>query len=277
MKIRSLVLLLLLVPFLIAQAQDPFKVVVKGKGEPVLLFPGLGCTGEVWNETVALLSQQHECHIFTFAGFGGVAPIATPWLSTIKEGIVKYVKEKKLNKPTLLGHSLGGTLSLWLAATEKETFKKAIIVDALPAIAPLIMTDYKGEIIPYDNPQSKAMLQMDSTAFANMSGQTIQYMCLNKEKQSTLLNWMKRADRKTYVYSYIDLLNLDLRKDIATIQIPVIVLAATYPDLATVQKTYQAQFENLPSAQIYYADHSAHFIMYDQPTWFINKIKEEIQ
>jgi pimeloyl-ACP methyl ester carboxylesterase len=267
-------LLLFLAVFLAAQAQVPFKVIVKGKGEPILLFPGFGCSGDVWNETVAVLSQKYECHIFTFAGFGDVASIPTPWLSTIKAGIVNYVKDKKLNKPTLLGHSLGGTLSLWLVATEKETFKKAIIVDALPAMAAVMIPNYKGENIPYDTPQSKVLLGMDSTAFTTMSAQIVKTMCLNQEKHSTLLNWMKRADRKTYVYGYIDLLNLDLRTAIAAIKTPVVVLAATYPDLAAVQKTYNAQFEKLPSAQIYYADHSAHFIMYDQPTWFINKVKE---
>ena len=114
-------------------SQTSFKVEVKGKGAPVLLFPGFGCTGQVWDETVAEISKTHECHIFTFAGFGNVPAIENPWLATIKSEIISYVKVKKLKKPTLIGHSLGGTLSLWLASTETDLFKKAIIVDALPA------------------------------------------------------------------------------------------------------------------------------------------------
>jgi hypothetical protein len=39
-------------------SQIAFKVNVKGKGDPVLLFPGFGCTGELWNETVAELSKN---------------------------------------------------------------------------------------------------------------------------------------------------------------------------------------------------------------------------
>ncbi|WP_291287907.1 alpha/beta hydrolase [Flavobacterium sp.] len=278
MKTKSILLVVLLL--LISKpvfSQTAFKVEVKGKGAPVLLFPGFGCTGEMWNETVAELSKNYECHIFTFAGFGNVPPIESPWLSTIKNQVVSYVKTKKLKKATLIGHSLGGTLSLWLASEETNLFKKVIIVDALPASAALMIPNYKGEVIPYDNPQSKMMLAMDQKAFNAMNSQTVSYMCLNKEKQKTISEWMNAVDRKTYVYGYIDMLNLDLRNEIAKIKIPVVILAATNPDLATVQNTYKAQYEKLPSVKIYYAANSAHFVMYDQPEWFMEKIKSEIQ
>ena len=258
-------------------SQPSFKVEVKGKGDPVLLFPGFGCTGQVWDETVAEISKTNECHIFTFAGFGNVAPIEGPWFSTIKNEIISYVKSKKLKKPTLIGHSLGGTLSLWLASAETDLFKKAIIVDGLPASAALMIPNYKGEVIPYDNPQSKMMLAMDENAFNAMNAQSVSYMCFNKEKQKAIIEWMKIADRKTYVYGYIDMLNLDLRNEIAKIKIPVVILAATNPDLSTVQNTYNSQYKNLPSVKIYYAENAAHFVMYDQPVWFMEKVKSEIQ
>jgi len=72
------ILLMLLTSVTLASAQKSFQVEITGKGDPVLLFPGFTCPGEVWKETVDQLSKTHECHIFTFAGFGGVAPIDTP-------------------------------------------------------------------------------------------------------------------------------------------------------------------------------------------------------
>ena len=186
------------------------------------------------------------------------------------------VKTNKLIKPTLLGHSLGGTLSYWLAATEPDLFKKIIAVDALPCSAALMIPNYNGEKIPYDNPQSKMMLQMDEASFQAMNAQTVGFMCKNPEKQKIIIEMMKKADRKTYVNGYIDMLNLDLREEIAKIKIPVIILAATFPDQATVEKTYQAQFEKLPSVKIYYAENAAHFVMYDQPEWFLKNVKANL-
>lgn len=257
-------------------AQKSFEVTVKGKGAPILLLPGFGCIGELWNETVAELSKTNECHIFTFAGFGEVAPIESPWFSKIKDDVIQYVKTNKLIKPTLIGHSLGGTLSYWLASSEPDLFKKIIAVDALPCSAALMIPNYNGEIIPYDNPQSKMMLQMDDVSFNGMNAQQVQFMCKNPEKQKVIIEMMKKADRKTYVNGYIDMLNLDLREEIAKIEIPVIILAATFPDQATVEKTYQAQFEKLPSVKIYYAENAAHFVMYDQPEWFLNNVKANL-
>ncbi|KOY84691.1 alpha/beta hydrolase [bacterium 336/3] len=275
MKNRFLAFALILVSLVLkTNAQTSFQVTVKGKGTPILLFAGFGCSGELWNETVAELSKTNECHIFTFAGFGGVPAIETPWFSTIKDEVIQYVKTKKLKKPTLVGHSLGGTLSLWLASLEKEMFKQLILVDALPCSAALMIPNYKGEKIPYDNPRNKMMIEMDKTAFENMNKQMIGFMCKNKEKQPIITNWMNMIDRKTYIYSYVDMLNLDLREDIAKISVPVTILAATSPDLATVQKTYNTQYEKLPSVKIHYAENAAHFVMYDQPEWFMKKLKE---
>ena len=277
MKIKSLIFCFLLTSVLTANSQSAFKVVVSGKGQPILLFPGFGCTGEVWNDAVAELSKTHQCHVFTFAGFGNVPPIEGQWLAKIKDGIIAYVREKKINKPILLGHSLGGTLSLWLASVEPDMFSKIIAIDALPASAALMIPNYKGEPIAYNNPQSKMMLEMDSASFAAMNAQNVPYMCKNAEKQKVVIDWMNKADRKTYVHGYIDMLNLDLREEIAKIKIPVIVLGAANPDRATVEKTYKAQYVKLPSVVIHYAENSAHFVMYDQPNWLMDKLLDNLK
>jgi pimeloyl-ACP methyl ester carboxylesterase len=101
-------------------------------------------------------------------------------------------------------------------------------------------------------------------------------MCMNKDKHQQLIDWMITADRKTYVYGYVDLLKLDLREDIARIQVPVVVLAATFPSKQVVEKTWNTQLAKLPNKTIHYADNSAHFIMYDQPEWYLTKIKENL-
>jgi pimeloyl-ACP methyl ester carboxylesterase len=279
-KMKNLQLSLVIFFFLLlaqGHAQQAFKVEVSGKGQPVLLFPGFACTGDIWKETVQELSKQYECHVFTFAGFGGVPSIEKPWLPKIKDEVVAYVKKQQLEQATIIGHSLGGTLGLWLAATETGLFKKLIAVDALPCTGALMVPGYKAADMVYDNPYSRQMLNMDSAAFRKSAVQQTSFMMLNKAKQGMVVNWMMMADRQTYVYGYIDLLKLDLREDIASIKIPVVVLAATHPDKSMIEKTYNVQYEKLGSKTFYYAEKAAHFVMLDQPEWFMNKIKENIQ
>ena len=253
-------------------SQQSFEVVVKGEGAPVLLFPGFGCTGQVWDETVAEISKSKKCYIFTFAGFGNVKAIEKPWLATIKNDLEDYISKNNLQKSTLLGHSIGGTLSLWLASSNPDWFDKIVLVDALPASAALMIPNYDGTKIPYDNPQSKSMLTMNSADFEKSNNQSVGYMCNNKEKQKLIATMMNQSDRKTFVYGYIDMLNLDLRSELAKIKVPVTILAATFPNKDIVSKTYQAQYKNLPQVNVLYAENAAHFVMYDQPEWFINQL-----
>jgi pimeloyl-ACP methyl ester carboxylesterase len=278
LKRRSLFLVFVLIlHFSLGYAQSTFKVEVVGKGDPILLFPGFACTGDVWKDVTRELAKHHECHVFTFAGFGGVPPIGKPWLSKIKDAVVQYVHDLKLQEAIIIGHSLGGTLGLWLAATEPTLFKKIIVVDALPCMGTLMIPDYKADNIVYDNPYSKKLLEMDSAAFRSMAVQQCSFMMLNKEKQAEVVEWIMITDRPTYVYAYVDLLKLDLRKDLARIRIPVIVLAATHPGKAMIEKTYNEQYAKLSDKVFYYAEGSAHFIMYDQPQWLLSHITESLQ
>ncbi len=263
--------------FSLGYTQSAFKVEVVGKGDPILLFPGFACTGEVWKDVTGELAKRYECHVFTFAGFGSVPAIEKPWLLKIKDAVVQYVHDRKLQQAIIIGHSLGGTLGLWLAATEPTLFKKIIVVDALPCMGALMIPNYKADDIVYDNPYSKKLLEMDSAAFRAMAVQLSSIMILNKEKQAQVVDWIMTTDRSTYVYGYVDLLKLDLREDLARIKIPVIVLAATHPDRAMIEKTYNEQYTKLGVKVFHYAENSAHFIMYDQPQWFLSKITESVQ
>lgn len=274
---KFLFLVLFILSGISLNAQKSFEVKIIGKGDPVLLFPGFACTGEVWNETVKELSKTNECHVFTFAGFGGLEPIETPWLTKVKEGVAKYISEKHLEKSTLIGHSLGGTLSLWLASNDVFTFNKIIVIDALPSVGALMIPNFKSEYMVYDNPYNKQMLEMKDEAFNGMATQMASGMTSNSEKQKLIRDWILMADRKTYVYGYTDLMKLDLRETIANIKAPVSILAATLPyGEETVKKTYEGQYKSLKNYSIKFAKDSAHFIMYDQPEWLINTIKQEL-
>lgn len=275
---HKLIVSLLSLSFSLVSAQyKAFEVEVSGTGQPILLFPGFTCTGEVWEETVAELSKTHECHVFTFAGFGEVPPLEKPWLPKIKTAVQEYTKEKRLVDPIIIGHSLGGALGLWLATEENHPYSKLIVVDALPATGALMIPDFKSENMAYESPWNRQLLEMEEAAFEQMATQMASGMVLDTEKHPLLKQWIINADRETYVYGYTDLLKLDLRQDIARIDIPVTILAATHPyGLEMAKSTYEAQYQALDNYAIAFAEGAAHFIMYDNPTWFLDHIKKNL-
>lgn len=277
-RVSKIAFLLFLGSMFLVRAQSPaFEVSVVGEGSPVLLFPGFTCTGAVWDDTVSELSKEYECHVFTFAGFGEVPPIQKPWLPKIKEEIEAYVAFRELQNPIIIGHSLGGTLALWLASEENHPFSKLILVDALAATGALMIPNYNSDQIAYDTPYNKQQLEMSKEDFGKMADQMATGMTLNKEKQGQIKEWMLQADRETFVYGFTDLLKLDLRESIANISIPVTILAASHQYGETMaRKTFSEQFKNLKDYKIEFAADAAHFVMYDQPIWFLEKVKKSL-
>lgn len=277
-RIKSILLIAIGVISLSLTAQNKaFEVKISGAGEPILFFPGFACPGDVWKDIVSEVSKTNTCYVFTFAGFGNVPAIDKPWLPKIKEDISQYIIENRLQKATIIGHSLGGTLGLWLASEAPFDFKKVIVVDALASTGALMIPDFDSETIVYDSPLNQKLLDMDAKSFETMVDQMVPGMSLNKDKHELIKAWILNTDRKTYVYGYTDLLKLDLRDALANITVPVTILAATQPyGEENVKKTYAGQYKNLDKYTIKYATASAHFIMFDQPDWLLTNIIEEL-
>ena len=98
-------------------AEYPFAAKVTGTGKPMILIPGLCCSGEVWDGTVAHFKDRYECHVLTLAGFAGqpAAKGEGSYSEMIAKGIAKYARDKRLDKPAIVGHSLGGFIVFKLA------------------------------------------------------------------------------------------------------------------------------------------------------------------
>ena len=99
-----------------------FEVAVEGSGPPVILVPGLATTGEVWRGTVERLRDRYQLHVLTLAGFGGPEPIGAPFLPRVAAALAEYVDERRLERPVLVGHSLGGFVSLLAASSTPDRF-----------------------------------------------------------------------------------------------------------------------------------------------------------
>src|SRR5690606_27711476 len=108
-------------------------VQVAGSGSKIILIPGLASSGKVWDETVAELSKNHECHVLTLPGFADNPATSMPdgFLVAMEGLLTQYINEQP-GKVTMIGHSLGGFLSLRLSKSIPEKIERAIIVDSFP-------------------------------------------------------------------------------------------------------------------------------------------------
>lgn len=250
---------------------NAFEVKVSGRGRPILLIPGLSSTGEVWDQTVESLQQTHECHVVTLAGFGGRPRVEGPFLPRVRDELIAYVKARGLERPILVGHSLGGTLALWIAATEPTLVGGVVAVDGVPFLPALVNPSVNEDA---SRPQAEALRQryqaMSAEQFAQANQAALQAMVTSPEDLSRLLRTANSSDPSAVGQAVAELLSNDLRDDVAAIRAPVLLLAAapwaTTPQLqAGAVAAYEAQLANVPQRQVVLVPNARHFLMYDAP------------
>jgi pimeloyl-ACP methyl ester carboxylesterase len=285
-RLLSLPLLALVLTFLlvskIAGAQNFFTTEVKGKGRPVILIHGLYCNGDVWKETVEHYQQNYECHILTLAGFGGNAPnLNDTFLRSVKDDIVAYAKNKKLKAPIIVGHSMGGFLSLWAASTEPTLFNKVIVVDGLPFMA---AAHTPGATEESAKPMAENMRTMMSNQTAEQvvqsQKQILSSMITDAHRIEQVAAIAAKADAQTQGQVMYEMFTTDLRTIIASIESPVLVLGSwiAYKNFGATHdstlKMFSTQMASVKNCKIELSDTSKHFIFYDDPTWFFTMVDD---
>ena len=272
MKKFCLLVLGVIVAVASALAQPAIQVKKAGKGDPVIFLPGFTCPGSVWNETISHLDKSYEAHVVSYAGFNGIAPIKMPWYESIKKEMIDYIKTQKLSNVRIVGHSMGGMLAMDLASELPDKIRSVVAVDALPCLRELWMPGVPASSLKYESPYNKQQLALTPEAMRQTATMMASGMTLKKDKTDSVLNWMLKADRETYVYGYTDILKIDLRDALTKVNAKTLILGAPFPDAATVTGNFEKQYVNLKNKSIAIADNSRHFIMFDQPEWFYLKV-----
>jgi pimeloyl-ACP methyl ester carboxylesterase len=267
---RSMLVALLLAATAQA-APRSFTVEVSGKGPPVILIPGLACGGAVWAPTVARYRDTHELHVLTLAGFAGRPATAAPLLATVRAELAAYIREHHLQKPVVIGHSLGGFLAVWLAATEPELVSRVVVVDALPFLPAAQMATATAQAV---EPQAKMMRDMlakaPPEAFVQQNRAALLTMVTDPKNVEPLAEMGKKSDQASVAQAMYELMTTDLRPLLSRVRAPTLVLAAA--DAPDVKATFEQQYAGLKGARIVLAEHARHFIFVDDAPFFFRQL-----
>jgi N-formylmaleamate deformylase len=262
-----------------ASAPAAFDVVVKGSGRPMILIPGLGCGGDVWDDAVSHFQSTYQCHVITLAGFAGTTAIEAPFLQQVRDGLRDYIRDRKLEKPVLIGHSLGGFLGFWMGVENPELVGPIIAVDGVPYYPALNDANVTPDLQrPVAEKFRQFLREQTPESFATMNKANLSRMITDPAKLKKVADQANKSDPKAVGQAIYELMTTDLRSQLPAIQAPVLLIAATDSQAAVKEQkrqteAYLTQMKTVPKHKVAFARKSRHFIHLDQPEFFIREVQ----
>jgi pimeloyl-ACP methyl ester carboxylesterase len=246
-----------------AQRFEPtrFTVEVAGRGPDVILIPGLTAGREVWRGTVAAL-PGYRYHLIQVSGFAGAAARgnrAGPIVAPLAEEIARYIADRRLDRPAIVGHSMGGTLAMMIAARRPGLAGRIMVVDMLPEPAGLFGGSASGW-----EPLSRTLGSMIATP----GGRRLFGAFMDAFSPPGSGNRLSDPDvvgRVTH-----ELMRTDVTGELPRIRTPMTVVYAS-PDprvRAAVDRQFAGAFASARGARLVRIDDSGHMVMLDQPARF---------
>jgi N-formylmaleamate deformylase len=261
----------------------PFKVEVTGHGPPMILIPGLGCSGEVWQETVAHFQDRYECHVLTLPGFAGQKAIDPPVVSSDRDAILRYIHEKKLSKPVIVGHSIGGFLAFSAASTSPDLVGPIIAVDGVPYLPALLDPTATPDNMRARGQQMRQMMKSAPPMQMQLqNAMALARMITKPADVERAKKWLDASDTNTIAEVMYEAFTTDLRPAVAKIKSPVLLIAAgadakTPEEKKAIEQSYRQQVSTLASVQVVTADKAKHFIMLDDPEFLFRQMETFLQ
>lgn len=122
----------------------------EGQGDvPLILVHGFAACIEYWQYNISALSQHHRVIAVDLLGFGkSDKPAINYSVRDFTQFLKAFLETLQIHEVVLIGHSIGGSISLAFALDYPETVKKLVLI-APPAFTQKVPLAYRLLCVPY--------------------------------------------------------------------------------------------------------------------------------
>jgi pimeloyl-ACP methyl ester carboxylesterase len=262
-------------------ASDRISVVTRGTGPDIILIPGLASHRDVWAGVADSLDDRYRLHLLQVNGFAGAAPRANadgPVSAPVAQEVARYIRASGLQRPAIIGHSMGGTIGMMLAARDTGSVGRLMVVDMTPSMAvmfgPAAATSEGLRKIA--DGMRDSILRQPIGSNTSMLEQMFSGMTHVPAMRKTLLQGLRDSHKPTVANAMRELIVTDLRPELARITAPVTLLYVQPPNVPIKPAEFDAatrqSWANLPKARLVRIEDSNHFIQMDQPGRFVSEV-----
>ncbi|HLI95266.1 MAG TPA: alpha/beta fold hydrolase, partial [Candidatus Baltobacteraceae bacterium] len=247
-------------------------------GKPALIFiPGLTCGPWEWAGEITQFAPNYTIYALTLPGFDDQPAVSGAPFDTVSADFWTLLQTRNIQKPILIGHSLGGTLGFMLAEQHSDRLRALVAVDGMPVFPGMDrVTPAQRAGIAARTASALASMSTPAQFEAAEKNYALVYMITSKDDIAAVAPLTARSDPKATARWMQDDMMLDTRPQLSAITIPVLEIAPFDPKLdpfgpgkISSAQQKQAYYESLlkgdATARVQVVQPSRHFIMYDQP------------
>lgn len=265
------------VPF----TSDRISVATRGDGPDIILVPGVGAHADVWAAIADSLDESFRVHLVQVNGFAGVPAAANadgPVAAPVAEEIARYIQEQKLERPAIIGHSMGGSIGLMLAARHPDVPGKVMVLDIPPNIGAVFAPPGSPpDSIRAMGDQLRAGFMQTPVDSPTVLEQMIPTMTRYDYARAVLLQYARESHRPTLGNAMHELIVTDLRPELSRITVPLVVLYVKPVGVPVSAEQFDSSmresYANARGARLIRIDDSNHYIMIDQPGRVVAEIR----
>jgi len=253
-----------------AFVSDRLSVEVMGQGPDVILIPGFASSREVWRPLARRLSATHRVHLVQLAGFAGEAWTHGDgaFVQPAVDELARYAAT--LDRPAVIGHSMGGLSGLLLAQQHPEAVSRVMSVDSLPFFSAMFGPQVTPQTAqPFADQAAASILNADEAAFRIQQERTAVGMMRDEAGRAAMVDWSMASNRQAMASAIREVMTTDARPGLAAMITPVWAVYASDGDggapAAMADALWSREYAALPGVTLKRVDGARHFIMIDQP------------
>lgn len=241
-----------------------------GQGPPVILLHGwLGSWG-IWQYAMANLGTAFRTYALDFWGFGESGKKHPQFtVDDFVSLVEQFMEQLGITRAPLVGHSMGGTVSLSVAIRFPERVSKVIVVGAPivgGALSPLLrLAGYRpAAFLAHNVPGA---LRLGLRLFAPLITTPAREWYNMQERD------LSRTTLESFLFSIASLRRTDLRPRLHEIGVPTLGIYGGGDNIVH-PKQYEPLQAGVPQAEIKIMQNARHFPMLDQPDEFLHIVRE---
>jgi pimeloyl-ACP methyl ester carboxylesterase len=242
---------------------------VYGRGKPIILLHGwLGSTG-LWHDTMTYLGQYYRAYALDFWGFGESGRKRSTYQVTDFVSLVdQFMERLGIVEAPLVGHSMGGTVSLSVALLYPERASKVVVIGS-----PIVGSSLALPLKLAGQDWIAQMLFHMMGAFRSGMRLASPLICKDPKFPEMMDHDLSQTTLESFLISIASLHRTDLRPDLGQIRIPVMGMYGNRDNIVS-PRQWQPLQSKISHARIERFSKAGHFIMLDEPLLFRQKLKD---